>query len=153
MVWVLNQTARQKRRIEREATLLSSRLQDLDLAETNLKQLKRVLTDTRSDLQRLNERIPVAAGLGDLIKQVDTLIKSRQIVLVSLMPLAPQILKRYTRIPIRLVLKGTFQNIFHLLNDLEQMTRLIVMERLIISDGDARLRQAEVTFTVFERSS
>ena len=81
------------------------------------------------------------------------MIKERDIVLISLKPLPTVKEIRYTRIPIRLMFKGSFADIYHLLYDFETMNRLLVMEKMIISKPDRdKLCHVDLTISVFERS-
>jgi hypothetical protein len=60
--------------------------------------------------------------------------------------------ERYTRIPIRLISKGTFVDIYQLLCDLETMSRFADVEKAVIAnkDGGAECR-FDLTTSIFER--
>lgn len=149
--WVVSHGAKQRRQIQQENDFLSQRLKDLNLAETNLQRLKTIFDATRRELKILNERIPESAKIGDFLKQLDSSMKERKIALISLQPLPIVKEKHYTRIPIRLILKGSFVNIYYLLHDLETMNRTVVMEKIIITKSNmAQECRVDLTVRVFE---
>jgi Tfp pilus assembly protein PilO len=150
--WVVSRGIKEQRQIRQENNLLSKRLNDLNLAETNLQRLKTVLDATRKELQALNERIPDSANIGEFLKQIDSLMKEKRIVLIGLWPLPTVKERLYTRIPIRLTFKGSFINVYHLLHDLETMNRTLVMEKILITKSDiAQECQVDLVANVFER--
>jgi Tfp pilus assembly protein PilO len=58
----------------------------------------------------------------------------------------------YTKIPIKLMLKGSFSNIYNLLYDFETMNRMVVAENMTISRSNfAEDCQAELTANVYQR--
>ena len=143
---------KQKRLLRQENQLLSKRIKDMNLAEISLKQIRTVLDNARSELKALNERIPEKAEIGALIHQLDAKFRERKITLVGLMPQPPKKEKLYTTVPLRLTFAGAFNNIYHLLHDLETMNRLFVVERMSVQ-GDVNRDQNRVALTanVFER--
>jgi len=150
--WVVSHGAKQRRQIQQENDFLSQGLKDLNLAEANLQALKTIFEATRRELKTLNERIPGSAKIGEFLKQLDSYMKERKISLISLQPLPIVKEKHYTRIPIRLILKGSFVNIYHLLHDLEAMSRTVVMEKIIITKSSmAQECRVDLAAGVFER--
>ena len=150
--WTMSRVVRQKKLIELEDDLLLKRSQDLSLAETNLQRLKNALAATKKELNVLNDRIPDSAKIGEFLKQFDSLIKERNIGLINLQPLPSAKEKLFTKIPIRMMIKGSFLNIYRLLHDLETMTRVVVIERMTISKpGIVQDCQVDVTANLFER--
>ena len=151
--WLAMRAVKQEGRIRQENDLLSKKSTDLNLAEMSFQQLRKAWDDRRKELATLNERIPETAQIGKLLRRLDSLIKERDIVLISLNPLPTVKEIRYTRIPIRLMFKGAFADIYHLLYDFETMNRLLVMEKMIISKPDRdKLCHVDLTISVFERS-
>ena len=150
--WVVSWGVKHERLIRQENEILSKKLKDLNLAETNLQRLKKVLDTTRGELKILNERIPDSAKIGEFLKQADALMKERMIELVSLHPQPIVEEKNCKRIPVRLVFKGNFVNVYQLLHDLETMNRTVVMEKMKISkSNNAQVCQVDLTASVFER--
>ncbi|MDL1963586.1 MAG: type 4a pilus biogenesis protein PilO [Deltaproteobacteria bacterium] len=144
---------KQERRIRQENDLISKKSTDLNLAEMSFHEFKKAWNDKRKELETLNERIPETAQLGKFLKQLDSLIKKRNIALISLKPLPTVKEIRYTRIPIHLMFKGAFADIYHLLYDFETMNRVLVMKKMIISKPDRdKLCRVDLTISVFERS-
>ena len=151
--WVAMRVVKQERRIRQENDLLSRKSTDLNLAEMRLQELKKAWDDRRKESETLNERIPETAQIGKFLRRLDSLIKERDIVLISLKPLPTVKEIRYARIPIRLMFKGAFADIYHLLYDFETMNRVLVMEKMIISKPDRdKLCRVDLTISVFERS-
>lgn len=150
--WALSWGIKQHRLIQQENELLSKKLKDLNLAETNLQRLKTILDSTKKELKELNERIPDSAKIGEFLKQVDALMKEREIDLVRLTPQPIVEEKNYNRIPVQLVFKGTFINVYRLVHDLETMNRTVVMEKMKISKpNNAQVCYVDLTANVFER--
>jgi Tfp pilus assembly protein PilO len=151
---VLRMGIKQQMAIRQEKSLLVQQTNDLKRAESNLQQLKASLETTRASLRAVKERIPEKSEMGNLLKELDDLIRKRGIALVTVQPQAPVKEKLYTKIPVRLVFQGTFLNIYRLFQDLESMRRLVVMEKVTIRTTDLR-RDCEVDLTalVFERES
>jgi Tfp pilus assembly protein PilO len=150
--WALSWGIKQQRLIRQENELLSRKLKDLNLAETNLQRLKAVLDSTRKELKVLNERIPDSAKIGEFLKQVDALMNEREIDLVRLNPQPVVEEKNCNRIPVQLVFKGTFINVYRLVHDLETMNRTVVMEKMKISKpNNAQVCHVDLTANVFER--
>ena len=151
--WLAMRAVKQEGRIRQENDLISRKSTDLNLAEMSFQQLKKAWNDRRKELETLNARIPETAQIGKLLRRLDSLIKERDIVLISLKPLPTVKEIRYTRIPIRLMFKGAFADTYHLLYDFETMNRLLVMEKMIISKPDRdKLCLVNLTISVFERS-
>jgi Tfp pilus assembly protein PilO len=148
----MSQAVQHQREVRRENDLFSKRIKDLNVAESNLEHLRVRLDAARAELETLNKRIPESANIGEVLKQVDFLMRDRRIGLISMEPLATVKEKLYTKIPFRLMFKGTFVNIYHLLHDLESMNRILVMEKMRITRADLTQKcHVELTAHVFER--
>jgi Tfp pilus assembly protein PilO len=150
--WVVSRGVRQLRDLGQQNSLLSGSLKDLALAETNLQRLNAAIAETRQQIKLLNERIPDSAEVGEFLKQLNTLMTERRIVLESFKPLPIVEEKRFTRIPIHLISTGSFLNIYQLLCDLETMSRFADVEKAVIAniDGGSECR-FDLTTSIFER--
>jgi Tfp pilus assembly protein PilO len=148
--WTVSYGNKQRRQIKQEEEIFSKRLKDLNLADTNLQRLKAVLDATRLELKTLNERIPEKANMGEFLKKVDSLMKEKQLVLIQLEPQSPVEYKLYTRIPIRLLFKGSFVNTYRLIYDLETINRKLVIEKINMTKSNADKEcRVDVTAAVF----
>ncbi len=148
----VSRAVKHKRQVEQENELLSKRTEDLALAETSLQRLNWLLTSTRSEIEVLNESIPDSARMGRFLKRLSGYMEERGLVLVSLQPLETAEERLYTRIPLRMVFKGSFVDAYRLLYDLETMSRTLVMERMSITRSIIDQQcQVELTASVFER--
>ena len=136
-----------------EKNIFSKRMKEVNLATSNLQQLKTNLTEVKKELGYLNERIPQTGKIGLLLTQINSLMKQRRITLISLEPLPVRQEEVYLKNPVRLVFNGRFIDIYHLILDLEKMNRLVVMETMTISKQDNSDHcQVELLTSVFERA-
>ena len=141
-----------KRQFGIEKDILSKRIKEVNLAATNLGDLKAALAETKKELNYLNERIPESGKIGLLLKQINSLMKQRKIALISLQPLTAKDEKIYFKNPIRLMFKGKFVDIYHLIHDLEKMNRIVVMERMTITRPESSDQcRVELMVNVFEQ--
>ena len=151
-IWVASDMIAQEREIGLERELLSKKMQDLSVTEAGLQQLQAVLRSKKTEIAALNERVPESAQMGRFLKELGSLMKRRQVVLISLQPQPPVAEKLFMRNPVNLVCKGPFVNIYQLLVDLESMNRLLDEETLQIArNPEDRLCQVELVVNVFER--
>lgn len=150
--WVFKQSVKQTRQITQEDKIISKRVKELKSAEENFEQLNKLLKETKTELETMDKRIPKSADIGGVLKQLDVLVKNRSVVLLSLQPLPMVEEKIYTKIPIRLMFKGSFANIYNLIYDLETMNRMLVTENMtIIRPNLNDSCQVDLTASVFQR--
>ncbi len=150
---VTSSGAKKKSQIRQENEMISRKLNDLNKAETNLEYLNRVLNDTKKELASLNEKIPESAAIGLFLKELDALMKEREIALISVQPQSGVKEKLYTRIPIRLMFNGSFGKVYNLLHDLENMGRTVVMNKMTVAkSGSAPECRVDLTASIFEHS-
>lgn len=150
--WTVNWAFKQHRLSRQENHLLAKKLKDLNLAETNLQHLKKVLGTAQTELDILNERIPESAKIGEFLKHVNLLVKERNVNLISLHPQPLVEEKHCNRIPIRLMFEGPFGSVYQLLYDLETMNRMVVMETMQMTRSNpAQICRVNMTASVFER--
>ena len=151
--WVADQGTQLRKQIRQKHDLLTRRLKDLDLAKMNLQRLQAALEAAETELKVLNEKIPENAEIGVFLKNVDVLMTSLNLVMINVQPFPAVREKLYTRIPIHLTFKGSFVDSYHLLWELETMNRLLVMEKITISQSyiDEQCR-VDLTASIFQRS-
>jgi len=151
--WAVKQGYRQKRQIHEENNLISRKLQELDLAKIKSQGLSTKLDRVAEDLKSLNEKIPQMAEIGLFLKNVDDLMTSLNLVMINVQPFPAISEKLYTRIPIKLTFTGSFTDSYRLLWKLETMNRLLVMEKINISQSmvDKPCR-VDLTANIFQRS-
>jgi len=141
-----------RRLLETEKSLLFSKSKEIDLAATSLNALHVNLADIKHELDDLNERIPETGKIGLLLQQVDALMKRHKVTLISLEPLTASQEKIYLKNPVTLVFDGNFVNIFHFIRDLEEMNRIMVMEKMTISKQENSDQcRVELITSVFEQ--
>jgi len=152
--WVAKQGSRQRQQIRLEDDLITRKLQDLNLAKINLQGLKTRLDEVEADLTILNEKIPATAEIGLFLKNVDGLVTSLNLVMINVQPFPAVREKLYTRIPIQLTFTGAFRDAYRLLWKLETMNRLLVMEKINISQSNIdEPCRVELTANIFQRSA
>lgn len=151
--WVAKQGTRQRQQIRLENDLVTRKLQDLNLARINLQGLKTRLDKLEADLTILNEKVPPTAEIGLFLKNVDVLMRSLNLVMINVQPFPAVREKLYTRIPIQLTFTGAFRDAYRLLWKLETMNRLLVMEKINISQSNIdEPCRVELTANIFQRS-
>jgi len=150
--WVMQRTIKQRWQLRQENEIISKAIIELKSAEENFESLNTLLADTKAELDFLDKKIPRSVNIGQVLKEIDSFMKDRNIVLVSLQPLPPEEEKLYTKIPIRVMFEGSFTNIYHLLYDLETMNRMLVAENMSISRRNLDEKcQAALTASVYQR--
>jgi Tfp pilus assembly protein PilO len=150
----INHVIKRKKQFGIEKYILTQKMKEVNLASTNLGELKANLAATKKELDYLNERIPESGKMGLLLKQIGMLMKQRKITLVSLKPQPVREEKIYLKNPIHLKFKGDFVNIYYLIHDLEHMNRFLIMGKMTIIKQESSNRcQVELTISVFERKN
>lgn len=151
--WVINRTIKQRWQLRQETEIISKTLTELKSAEENFENLNTLLADTKRELEFMDKRIPESVNIGQVLKEIDYLMKDNKITLLSLQPLPPVEEELYTKIPIRLMFEGSFASIYHLLYDLETMNRMLVAENMSISRRNLDENcHAVITASVYQRS-
>jgi Tfp pilus assembly protein PilO len=150
--WVAKQGVKQKTQIRQEKAQYASGLENMNLAESNLQRLNAGLKAAQNEFMAVKEQIPETVEIGMFLKQLDSLVKRRNIVLITLQPLPKEQEKYFTKIPIRLMFQGAFSDICHLLRELETMKRLLVTEKMTISKaGIGQQCRVDLTLNVFKQ--
>lgn len=151
--WVAKQGTRQRQQINRENDLLTSKLQDLNLAKIDLQGLRTRLDRVEADLKRLNEKVPQTAEIGLFLKNVAALMTSLNLDMINVQPFPAVREKLYTRIPIQITFRGAFTDSYRLLWKLETMNRLLVIEKINISQSNIdEPGRVDLTANIFQRS-
>jgi Tfp pilus assembly protein PilO len=124
----------------------------MKLAESNLQHLNKGLKAIKNASKAIKEQIPETVEIGKFLKQLDSFVKRRNIVLITLQPLPKQPEKYFAKIPIRLMFKGAFNDIYYLIHELETMQRLLVTEKITISKaGIGEQCRVDLTLNIFEQ--
>jgi Tfp pilus assembly protein PilO len=151
--WVVQQGTRQQQQIQWENDRLTRQLQDLNLAKINLQGLKTRLDRVEADLKLLNEKVPPTAEIGLFLKSIDALVTSLNLVMINVQPFPAVREKLYSRIPIQLTFTGDFRDSYRLLWKLETMNRLLVMEKISISQSNIdEPCRVDLTANIFQRA-
>jgi Tfp pilus assembly protein PilO len=152
--WVVQQGTRQRQQIQLKNDQVTRQLQDLNLAKKNLQGLKTRLNRVEADLKVLNEKVPPTAEIGLFLKNIDALMTSLNLVMINVQPFPAVREKLYTRIPIQLTFTGAFKDSYRLLWKLETMNRLLVMEKISISQSNFdEPGRVDLTANIFQRAA
>ena len=150
--WVVKQGVKQKTQIRQEDARYARGLENMNLAASNLRLLHSGLKAVKDESKAIKEQLPETVEIGKFLKQLDSLVKSSNIVLITLQPLPKVQQKYFTKIPIRLMFKGAFSDVYHLLHELETMKRLLVTEKITISKlGNGEQCRVDLTLNVFKQ--
>lgn len=150
--WVFKNTVKKHSQLRQENEIVSKNLDNLKSAEQNLQNLNSLIKNTQKKLELLDKRIPKSANIGEVLKEINFLMKKREIVLLSMQPLPMVEQEMYSKIPIRLTFEGCFINIYNLLYDFETMNRMLVTEKMTVTRSNLEDNcQAELTASVYQR--
>jgi Tfp pilus assembly protein PilO len=150
--WVIKNSVSKHKQLRQENDIVSRSLNQLRSTEDNFKNINSLMIQTKKELEFLDRRIPKSVNIGEVLKEIDSFMKKRKVKLISMQPIASVEEKLYTKIPIKLMLKGSFINIYNLLYDFETMNRMLVTENMTISRSNfAEDCQAELTANVYQR--
>jgi Tfp pilus assembly protein PilO len=150
--WVIKDSVSKHKQLRQENDIVSRSLNQLRSTEDNFKNINSLMIKTKKELEFLDRRIPKSVNIGEVLKEIDSFMKKRKVTLISMQPMVSVEEKLYTKIPIKLMLKGSFINIYNLLYDFETMNRMLVTENMTISRSNfAEDCQAELTANVYQR--
>ena len=150
--WVIKNSVSKHKQLRQENDIVAKSLNQLRSTEDNFKNINSLMIQTKKELEFLDRRIPKSVNIGEVLKEIDSFMKKRKVTLISMQPMASVEEKLYTKIPIKLMLKGSFINIYNLLYDFETMNRMLVTENMTISRTNfAEDCQAELTANVYQR--
>jgi Tfp pilus assembly protein PilO len=150
--WVIKDSVSKHKQLRQENDIVSRSLNQLRSTEDNFKNINLLMIKTKKELEFLDRRIPKSVNIGEVLKEIDSFMKKRKVTLISMQPMVSVEEKLYTKIPIKLMLKGSFINIYNLLYDFETMNRMLVTENMTISRSNfAEDCQAELTANVYQR--
>ncbi len=150
--WITKQGVKQKTQTRQEKATYAGSLKNIKLAESTLQRLDKGLIVIKSELKAIKEQIPETVEIGEFLKQLDSFVKRSNVVLATLQPLPKEQGKYFAKIPIRLMFKGAFNDIYHLLRELETMERLLVTEKITIAKaGSGEQCRVDLTLNIFEQ--
>lgn len=140
------------RQIRQKNQLLASTVKGLASAETSFQKLNVSITDKKKKIKQLQDSAPNSAEIGAFFQNLDTLVKKRKMTLESFKPLKKIEERRFNRIPIRLISRGDFKNIFYFIRDLETMNRFVELEKVLIARPEnSQECKMDMTASIFER--
>lgn len=159
LLWITVNSTGYQRQLQQENDMMTKEIEGLKLAETNLKSLGAARDRVQDGAATLYRRIPPRIEMGALVRNLHARTKERRIALTSLQPQAAVSEELYTKIPIRMVFHGGFEQIYRFFRDIEAMDQLLIPEKITISGSDADSEsvrkgcQVEMTLLAFERKN
>ena len=102
----------------------------LKFAVAKLKQNQSQFKEQEKRILELNKRIPKAPRMGDLLSRLHARVEQRNITLIDFNHKPAQKFDRYKRIPVQIIVKGGFLNIYGLIHDLETLIGFLFLKRL-----------------------
>ena len=150
--WVMVGNLSKIGKIRQKNQLMAATLKELASAETSYQKLNLTIADKKKKVKQLHDSVPNSAEIGAFFQNLDVLVKKRRMTLESFKPLAKVEEKRFNRIPIRLISRGHFENIFKFVRDLETINRFVELEKVLISKADnSEACKLDMTASIFER--
>lgn len=141
-----------KKQFQIEKQILSEKLKEINMAEADLGDLKEVLQKAGAELAYLNERVPEPGKIGLLLQQIDALMQQHNIKMISIQPMGAVEENIYVRNPIRLIFEGRFTDIYQLLCDIQEMNRMVIMDRMTVTKRvSSKACRVDMVTSVFER--
>ena len=154
---IVNKRIDLREKTSRDKAAYSGISNNLNNAQKDLEYLVSQRDRKRKILESVKKRIPDTPEVGIFLKTIDTLIRQRNISLESVNPQAPMDQGPYSRIPVQIILRGDFNKVYGLVYDLENMERLIVIDRLkverSIKDKDCRAELITSIYSLAQTSS
>jgi Tfp pilus assembly protein PilO len=151
--FVVHSGISERKRISSENGQIASRLRDLSTAEEEIRKVDSALVQRKENLRFLNEKIPESLEIGWFLKEVNTIMKEKEITLMSLQPLQAVKERLFTRLPVRMVFRGPFGRVYDMIHDLETMKQAVVVEKLVIQRGGGSSQECQVDLSasIFRR--
>jgi Tfp pilus assembly protein PilO len=138
--------------VKLEAERRKERTETLKEAENTLRAFNRLLNLTRESHQDLSRKIPESAAIGLFLKELNAMISEREVDLISVDPRPATMKNEVTQIPLQMVFKGPFLEIYRLIHDLEKMERAFVIHEVVVTKPlKEEACQAHLTANIFER--
>jgi Tfp pilus assembly protein PilO len=141
--FALQTTLKRQKQIRDERRTIADRLRDFQTARESAKQLQSVLIEKKKDMEAYNEKIPEKTAFGDFLDQLDTMMKRRRLMLISIQPQPGVVEKSLIKIPFRMQFKGAFIDIFQIVYELETMGRALVVDRIDMSKSNTKSNPGE----------
>jgi len=144
--------SRHSYRAKLEKEQLSDQKNKLKISLEQLEQLQSQFTQKQDRINELDKRVPKVSGIGELLSQLHSLVKQRDIVLIDFNHKPSQVFERYKRIPVQIVVNGAFLNLYRLIHDLETLNRVFVFENIVIKRQETKNTcQAILMASVFQQ--
>ncbi len=138
--------------IKLEKEQLMAQKNNLNLVNAKLAQLQSQFKQKEDRVLELNNRVPKAPQMGDLLSRLHALVKKRDITLIDFNHKPAQGFERYKRIPVNIIVNGGFLDIYRLIHDVETLNRVFIFENIIIKKQEGKnLCQATLMASVFQQ--
>ncbi|WP_038055326.1 type 4a pilus biogenesis protein PilO [Thermodesulfobacterium hydrogeniphilum] len=108
--------------------------------------LNKQLIQRKKFLEFVKNILPTEKEIPDLLKSLAYTAKRNNLEIISFKPVAEKFKDYYKEIPISIEFAGDFKDIINFFNDIENMARLIVLDRIEFKENNNELR----VFAVFK---
>ncbi len=108
--------------------------------------LNKQLIQRKKFLEFVKNVLPTEKEIPDLLKSLAYTAKRNNLEVISFKPVAERFRDYYKEISISIEFAGDFKDIINFFNDIENMARLIVLDRIEFKESNNKLR----VFTVFK---
>ena len=152
--WQFNRGLKEEKLFLGEKDKLTRQAADKRLTEEDIEKMRSSVKSSADEVAKLNTQIPEDADIGTFLKQLAGFMNTRQVGLISVQPQQAVKEKLCLKIPVRVICRGPFVNLYGLLCDLDTMGRLVVVERMSLGKpGETGYCQLEMNLLVFARGS
>lgn len=131
--WTLLNHINERKVLDKGKLLYTGKTDRLNSVHRDLEYLAELRDHKKELLAAFNKRIPDSPDVGSFLKLIDSCTEKKGLSLISVNPRAGIKEGPYDRIPVQILLKGGFGKIFGFINELENMERLIVIDRLLVN--------------------
>lgn len=135
-IWLLTHFFKEERLFWHERDEQNKYTSSIEAAEKNIQRLKGANASIENELRELHREMPEEPEIGSFLKELDSSAKKHGVVLISVQPQPIMKEKAYEKIPIRLNCRGSFPDIYNLLQDIDGMERIVVAERLLLGKAE-----------------
>jgi len=124
----------------------------LKLVTSTLEQLQSTHGKRENELKILNKKVPDSPNIGEFLRELHVRVKERKVTLIDFNHTPSHAFNNYKRIPVKIIVQGSFLNIYRLIHDLETMNRVVVFEQVEIQrDKEQTFCQAVLMVHVFQQ--
>lgn len=131
-VLIQNKYSQNYSQIQREIDSSLALKSKLKVVTSTLEQLQSTHEKRENELKILNKKVPDSPNVGEFLRELHVRVKERNVTLIDFNHTPSHTFNNYKRIPVKIIVQGSFLNIYRLIHDLETMNRVVVFEQVEI---------------------